>query len=345
MTTETNKTPLPPPRKIQTYPLPDDPNGGAVFLYGNPDASKIAIFCAGYADDHRIGQVFCSRLAEENDTLVGLTCLPGFDDRPDKKWETHKSQGYTFDEMAGAIRDAVKVLRAESTNEKATLTGIFHDWGVAPGMLWANRSLEDENADSPDDIVLFDVLTTTEKSHKEGLPKFEKPSFYSTFVTLYYRVVLASAFATRTYVSKFLSKAIFIFGIMPFAILPIGPTLALDAEVSKMHPKGLDRMIYMAYPYLSMFKGLISGSSNEAKALSQCHLPKDLKKTPVLYLYGTKKRVMFHGEDALFVLEREAKENRSKSNAIAVENAGHWLYIQQPDLCLDEVKKFMSSKL
>ena len=161
----TNNSPLPAPTKIVTYPIAEDPNGGAIFFYGNPNASSIAIFCAGFPDDQENGQVFCSRLAEENNTLVALTCLPGYDDRPDKKWQTHKAEGYTFDEMAAAIREAVKVLRRESTNEKAKLTAIFHDWGVAPGMMWANRSLEDENADSPDDIVLFDVLMAAQKEH------------------------------------------------------------------------------------------------------------------------------------------------------------------------------------
>lgn len=66
--------------------------------------------------------------------------------------------------MVCGIRDAVKVLRAESTNEKAKLTGIFHDWDVSPGMMWANRSLEDSNADSLSEIVLFDVLTKIQRS-------------------------------------------------------------------------------------------------------------------------------------------------------------------------------------
>lgn len=333
---------LPAPRKIVTYNIADDPNGGAVFLYGNADASNIAIFCAGYPDDHENGQAFCSSLAEKNGTLVGLTCLPGYDDRPEKPWETHKSGGYTFDEMVNAIRDGVKVLRAESTNEKAKLTGIFHDWGVIPGTLWANRSLEDANADSPDELVLFDVLGRVHYDHRKDVPDYKKPSLFEEFVTIYYRIVFAGAFGLQHYVSTYLGLLFFVFGNLSTVIFGISPTLAIDRKViqARVPPMSPFRMIYMAYPYFNMFKMIFSGRSNEFMAWTS--LPKDLKKTPVLYLYGTQKRVMFHDNGTVKYLEREAKENKSKSNAIAVEDAGHWLYIHQPDLCLKKVMEFMS---
>ena len=125
---------LPAPRKVVNYYTAGDPKGGALFIYGNADSENIAIFCTGFADDHDVGMSFCSKLAEKNNTLVGLMCIPGFDDRPDKPWTAHKKGGYTFEEMADAVRESVKVLRAESTVEKAKLTGIFHDWGVMPGI-------------------------------------------------------------------------------------------------------------------------------------------------------------------------------------------------------------------
>lgn len=125
-------------------------------------------------------------------------------------------------------------------------------------------------------------------------------------------------------------------------LLPIAPTLAKDDKIHNSRVKPLDpfHMIYMTYPYFEMYKAMLNGTYEEK--LGDATLPKDLNETPVLYLYGTEKRVKFHDERDLYVLERKAKDNRSKSNAIAVENAGHYLYIQQADLCLDEVKKFMS---
>jgi len=79
-----------PPRKILTYPISADDNGGAVFIYGDPKASRITILSAGFADDHDVFLPFASRLAKETGTLVGVTCLPGYDDRDDKPWTQHK---------------------------------------------------------------------------------------------------------------------------------------------------------------------------------------------------------------------------------------------------------------
>ena len=331
---------VPAPLKKVTFQIAEDPNGGIVFFFGNPNSSSIAIFCAGFPDDHENGQMFCSRLAKENESLVGLTCLPGYDDRPEKRWHTHKPEGYTFDEMAGAIRGAVKVLRAESSNEKANLTAIFHDWGVIPGMMWANRSLEDDNAVSPDDIVLFDVLSPAQKFHKEVLPTFSKPSLHAIFISIYYRVIFAVAFALQSYLSNYLAMAFYLLGSWSMKLLPINP-LSSDPDWKIINAReaaaGPSRIIYMGYPYFYMFKGII----NKDSFLADASLPKDLKKTPVLFLYGPDKRVQFHDKRSVFILEREAKENRSRSKAIKVENAGHWLYIQQADLCLEEVKKFM----
>lgn len=72
---------LPPPRKVVNYYTADDPKGGALFIYGDADSKNIAVFCAGYADDHDVGMSFCKNLAENNKTLVGLMCIPG------KKWK------------------------------------------------------------------------------------------------------------------------------------------------------------------------------------------------------------------------------------------------------------------
>ena len=88
-----------------------------------------------------------SRLANEIDALVGVTCLPGFDDRADKPWIEHKREkrdGYTFDEMAGCLREASKALLSESRCSKPKIIGLFHDWGVLSGTMWANRAIEEK---------------------------------------------------------------------------------------------------------------------------------------------------------------------------------------------------------
>ena len=79
-----------PPRKIVNYPIAGDPNGGALFIYGDSNAKKMAIMSAGFPDDQEVFLPFASRLAKETDTLVGVTCVPGYDVRPDKPWTDHK---------------------------------------------------------------------------------------------------------------------------------------------------------------------------------------------------------------------------------------------------------------
>jgi hypothetical protein len=107
---------LPTPRKIVTYPVGDDPNAGAVYFVGEADAPNLAIFCAGFPDDHDHFLPLASRVASETNCLVGVTCLPGYDDREDHPYTTSaKHEGYSFEEWIMAIRESVKCVKAEST--------------------------------------------------------------------------------------------------------------------------------------------------------------------------------------------------------------------------------------
>ena len=72
-------------------------------------------------------------------------------------------------------------------------------------------------------------------------------------------------------------------------------------------------------------------------------MPLNLSKTPVLYLYGTDKKIMFDDEQVREHVRREGKKPGNKSAAIAVDNAGHWLYRHREDVCIDHVKKFILS--
>lgn len=335
------------PKKIVTYPILDDPIAGAVFLYGDFDAPNLAICCAGYPDDHEHFIPFARDLAKKANCLVGVTCLPGYDDREDHPYTACKPEGYSFDEMIGAMQEAVKALRKESTYKKGTakLTGIFHDWGVLPGVGYTNRALALANDYMskdlcPDQVVLFDVMGPPHPE-TENMPIVRKDTLYEIFVTLTYRIVFATAFGIRRFVSKTLAQVYLIPNMVALGVLRIGPTLEIDAKVFEQRkvPISLDRMIYMAYPYFNMFKAMLFPGPKGA--FPELSLPKDLVKTPFLYMYGTEKRIHFHDRRAVEVLKRENKEGR-KSNAIAVEKAGHWLYLHQPEFCLNEVVKFVS---
>ena len=83
--------------------------------------------------------------------------------------------------------------------------------------------------------------------------------------------------------------------------------------------------------------------SNHARKSHDNTIPLDLSKTPVLYLYGTDKKIMFDDEQVHEYVRREGRKPENKSDAIAVDNAGHWLYHHQEDCCIDHVKKFILS--
>ncbi len=220
---------------------------------------------------------------------------------------------------------------------------------ISSGILWANKSIQEGDTQyAPDKLVLFDVLPTVHKSLENDLPPHKKPTIKEKITTIAYRIVLAGSFALQYYVSKYVALLLFIVGFTVLGVLGLGPVQQIDVDTMQARQPPLDphRMIYMAYPYLLLFTTPWKKSKSKSKAASDdislfC-LPKDLKKCPLLYLYGTVKNVMFHDDGALKYLEREAKENRSKSDAIAVEGTGHYLYLQKPDKCLEEVMKFMA---
>jgi len=231
-------------------------------------------------------------------------------------------------------------LREESTcATKAKFTGIFHDWAVTVGSMWANRAIEDGSENAPDELVYFDVVHKPHPLTRDIPPADEKDSIRQAVINNYYRYVFSFAFAAQCYVANVLAIAVFILGMIPVVVLNIGPTGKIDEDSMKLvgksnHPS-ISHMIYMCYPYFYadiVQKGVLDDT---------CTLPQDLSKVPVLYMYGTEKAGKFHTEQSIKVLQRENKEKTSKSMAVAVDGAGHYLYLQKPDECFDCVVKFM----
>jgi len=220
---------IPNPDKVVMY---GTDSKSALYVYGDPKSEKIAILCAGYADDHTVFQPFANELAKAatkakskatTTTLVGVICLPGYDDRPEDGvgWESHKKDGYTFNDWSNSIRDAVKALRNESTYPKGGVehtkfTGIFHDWAVLPGTMWLNRTLKEaeqqqkeKNTTSsssiifkPNNVVFFDVLlgpSSTIKGVTQEVEYIEK-SVKQDICEWLYRIVFATSYLVQRYI-------------------------------------------------------------------------------------------------------------------------------------------------
>lgn len=363
--------PLPKPRKVVTYDTVAGANGGALHLFGKSDAPNIVLMCAGYPDDQDCFLPFASELADEvrcGGCLVGVTCLPGYDDRNDFRYTEHRRSGYTFDEWGECLREAAKALRSQSSYgnpdggdgdraARAKLTVIFHDWGVVGGMWYVNKSLGEGDISrdiAPDRIVLFDVLGPP---HPDTNVRRDKnaggmmSTLSDTFYSLFYRTNLAIGFVLRLHApaklfEKIVNSRIGVsFLKLAFAIVKrLWPCDDMDFDLleSRQNPISVDRLLYMAYPYYHLFKLMFTGRVKEMRG---CSLPKDLNISPVLYMYGMHKRVHFHVKSGLEVLKKESERKGSKCRVVAVEGAGHWLYMQKRDVCMDAVVKFMSDAI
>lgn len=347
------------PLKNISFAVGTNQDSGQVFVIGNADAPNIVLLCAGYPDDHQVFMPLAHGLATAADApcLVGITCLPGYS-------AEHPAavDGYSFDDMIATIRESVKILRRESTHPEAQLIGIFHDMGVVPGCMYANRTCQEQEQDGDkkkngslalDKIVLFDIMGPPHK-HCKNKPKVSKETFFHKLVSMSYRAVLAASFGIRRYVSKHLAQAFATVSLGTLYVLGLLPMLEIDKQTllqernrrslddrSTSPPPRLDRMIYMAFPFYRIFQSMIRGTLPQD--FDGYSLPESLAKTPVLFLYGTQKRIMLHDERSRILLESE-HEQGGRSNAVAVDGAGHWLYLQQPDRCLSEVTQFIDDK-
>ena len=96
--------------------------------------------------------------------------------------------------------------------------------------------------------------------------------------------------------------------------------------------------MYSAYPNYYFCKAFLLRTGE----LDTCHLPMNLETTPVLYLYGADKNVMFHSAKTLAVLDEEFMSCR-RSKAVSVPNAGHWLHLQQEEVVYGEIVKFLTN--
>ena len=146
---------------------------------------------AGFPDDQSCFTSFALRLASEADCLVGIGCMPEFDNTDGTLL---RSQGYSFDEQAVCFGQFVRALRAESSDSSSSLILGVHDWGVAPGLIYTRRvskNLEGDRALIPSKVVCFDVLPPANlKRPFEGVP-----IYWGIFVHLVYRTAFATAFA------------------------------------------------------------------------------------------------------------------------------------------------------
>jgi pimeloyl-ACP methyl ester carboxylesterase len=322
------------------HPTPE--KTGALMVFGDPSSKKMALLCGGWADDHKTFLPFGKKLAAKCGILVGVTCLPGYDDRPEDGvgWQTHPPEGFSLDEFARTLRAAARALKGISTcpGGKTELIGIFHDWGVAAGTIWMKELEEEGDAATitPDKIVYVDVLMGPPKWAKDdpvSPDAIQWPTFYCKLCNIY-QPLTAISNTLYTYVSKYLGVTFFTLHTICLTVLRLGPTYDWDMTP---HLPPYMRTLYMAFALRRIFSDYVF------KGKLPADLHEDWKKTPILLLYGTQKRASFNDPISTALLERESTEKRSLCEAIGVEG-GHWMYHTKEEECLGHVASFIEAE-
>lgn len=275
---------------------------------------------------------FATSLAQRN-CLVGVTCLPGYDRI--EPWIKHPN-GFTLEETVAACGEGIHALVAQSVvdREDRELTCIFHDWGCAFGSVQINRVLEESDLPfmHPRQVVLFDVAGPPHPSVRANMKNVSRSSFWNNFKRLSYQLFFASCFALQKHASTHIAQAFYKVGSLGlFGILRMTPVGPLDGNLLSKRQSHipLRKCIWMMYPYYYMV-------TQGADVFPQFHLPKpDMMR--VLYMYGVQKKVMFHTPSTIqYFNEQDGVNNKM----IPVENAGHWLYLHEPEYCLKAVLEF-----
>jgi pimeloyl-ACP methyl ester carboxylesterase len=341
---------------ILHHPIPKTNAAGSLHVYGDPASKHLVIMSAGYPDTQQAMTPMAKHLAYKMNCLVGVTCPPGYD-RNNKSLQHYPDGGFTFDDWVAHLREAVKALRKYSTTTKSTiqdttLTGIFHDWGVVMGTLYSNHVTDDDGNNGLglklDRMILYDVLTPPHPKTDRRPKGHDNKTTWHKVSTMCYQLVLAGTFVLQRYVPSRLSYVTLAFfavanGLLSlFRMYPMSPE---DADYFKTHIPvntlaALQQQWYMCYPYYQFWKTVWRGKIREL--VLGVSLPQDLSKIPVLFLYGANKNYHLSDANAMELLQREEAEGRP-SRVVRVENAGHWLYAQQPEICYAATKQFFDA--
>lgn len=346
--------------KVLNYPIPGNPTGGILHIYGEPAAAQdVILYCGGFPDGLDPISDLAERLATPRDgqdvgCYVGVTCFPGFDNESfnEQKFAGFKKSGFTFDEVTCCVRDAADLLFEEhaksvssSKDDCTNFILMTHDWGAVVGHLFINRAIEEPSftQHKPDRVVMLDVLLRPNpySNYREVLRGTDiyKPTRRDYLISLSYRTAFALSFAALQYISE--TAGLILLAILKtivFSILKLNPLHDFEGGHFRERAKDLKHFLYMMYPYYHMFKEMAKGSESVFTAAT---LPLDLKETPVLYIYGSKKNVMFHDYSSIALLEREEREGLSESRVVRLEDCGHWMYCQEPEVCESEIRKFL----
>jgi pimeloyl-ACP methyl ester carboxylesterase len=334
-----------PSHPILSYPLPKTDARGFLHVFGDPNSKHLVIVSGGYPDNHGALTPLARRLAEESGCLVGVTSPPGFDTVV--PFTDYPVQGFQiFPDWGVTLKEAVKTLRGYSTRPpiETTLSGVFHDWGVILGYIWANQTTAEGSTElTPDRFVSLDVLLGPHPdAPKLPMPNNIKEDPKKNTKTMVYQLFLAGSFFLNRYIGPYLTLVYWFVGWKVLTFFKCMPVNTADLQYMREEIPGrtiqdVQRQFYLSHCYVQLWKMIFSGQIVDFADL--CCLPLDLKAIPVLYLYGADKPLDLGDARSVALLEAEKAAGRP-SRVVRLEGAGHWVHIQKPDECFHEIQKF-----
>jgi pimeloyl-ACP methyl ester carboxylesterase len=350
---------LPKLKQQQGHGNDNGPGDARLHVYGNPNSKHLVIMSGGFPDTQQAFTPMAKRLATTaaaGGCLVGITLPPGYDDSLDLS--VYPKDGYSFDDWVTTMECAIVALRSYSKQptEETTLTGIFHDWGVLMGTMYANHISTKMNEKSTnknykhlklDRLVIYDILMPAHPETENRPRGNQNKTLRQKASQISYQLFLASAFVIYRYLSIYATMVHFAIGNAFAMLLGIYPVSQGDmefcAEFFKIQTIAqLRRLTYMTYPYAEFWKIVLQGKLKSF--LRQICLPKNVDETPILYLYGSGKPYDLSDANAVALLEREQLAGKP-SRVIKVDGAGHWLYRQQPDVCHAAMQDFFDETI
>ena len=104
----------------------------------------------------------------------------------------------------------------------------------------------------------------------------------------------------------------------------------------------LQRLWYMAYPYKRIIELALQGKMDKTFVQECYSMPSDLTRTPVMHILGKSKPYSLSDANGLLQLQHEESCGRP-SRVVEVEDAGHWCYVTQPDVCFKAFQSFFDA--
>jgi len=150
-------------RQILTHALPGDSGDeqrGTVTVYGDPNkATQSVLLCGGWPDNHSLWEHLAGSLSESY--LVGVICLPGYDELHE-----YPAYGYSFQDWTVSLKAAATLLLQQSKKD-VPLSLVVHDWGCIAGTMFANQmNNEEQSSLIPRKMVMMDVLLKPHRTSK-----------------------------------------------------------------------------------------------------------------------------------------------------------------------------------